>query len=277
MLKNFLLILVGTLSVTTESWGSFSYSNVGSLVSQNFDSLASSGTANAWSNDVTLDGWYLFAQPATPIVTYGAETGSSGNFTFNSYGTTVSDRALGGLGSGGTYWGSPANGNIAGYIAFALQNNTGTALTGFTIGFDGEQWRRADNSSANSMVLEYGIGNTFSTVTSWNAPGGTFNWASPVVGTGTAAAVNGNAAGLVGSRGGSINFSVADGETLWIRWIERNDVGNDHALAIDNFTITAVPEPTSLLFGGILGGAGWIAFRRQRKAKQAKQPEPTTV
>jgi hypothetical protein len=28
------------------------------------------------------------------------------------------------------------------------------------------------------------------------------------------------------------------GQTLWLRWIERNDSGNDHALAIDNFSLT---------------------------------------
>ena len=35
-----------------------------SSYSQNFDSLASSGTSLSWSNDVTLAGWFLFRQSA---------------------------------------------------------------------------------------------------------------------------------------------------------------------------------------------------------------------
>jgi hypothetical protein len=54
---------------------------------------------------------------------------------------------------------------------------------------------------------------------------------------------------------------------LWVRWIERNDVGNDHGLAIDDFSLSAavaaVPEPQSwaLMLGG-LAALGFIARRR---------------
>jgi hypothetical protein len=34
------------------------------------------------------------------------------------------------------------------------------------------------------------------------------------------------------------------GDTLWLRWVERNDAGNDHGLAIDNFELaTGIVEP----------------------------------
>src|SRR5262249_27115537 len=36
-------------------------------------------------------------------------------------------------------------------------------------------------------------------------------------------------------RGGTLNnLGWAAGSTLWVRWVENNDAGNDHALAIDN-------------------------------------------
>ena len=48
-----------------------------------------------------------------------------------------------------------------------------------------------------------------------------------------------------------------------------------NTFSIDNFSfvgeISPVPEPTSIVFGGILSGAGWIAFRRRRKTKQSLQ------
>ena len=116
------------------------------------------------------------------------------------------------------------------------------------------------------MVLEYGIGATFDAVTTWTAGGSAFNWSSPVFGTTAAAAVDGNVAGLQAGRGGVLSgVTLGIGETLWVRWIENNDVGNDHGLAIDNFSISwvpaAVPEPKTLL---LLTGAATLFVQRGR-------------
>lgn len=250
------------LSVTS---GSYSYS-------QNFDTLAATGTTNAWGNDSTLAGWSLFQYTGGAITSYAAGTGSSNTGAFYSFGSS-SERALGGLGSKNTYFGSPApdSGNTAGYIAVAFTNNAGYSLSGFTIGFDGEQWRNGGASTGyvsnpQSMTLEYGFGSTFAGVTVWNSPSGNFDWTSPVSGTTAAAAVNGNTAGLAANRGGTISTNWAAGDTLWIRWIDKNDVGNDHALAIDNVTFEAVPTPIPaaayLLGSGLLGLVG---IRRRQK------------
>jgi hypothetical protein len=82
--------------------------------------------------------------------------------------------------------------------------------------------------------------------------------------------VDGNNGGKVAGRGGSVTTSWAAGDTLWVRWVERNDAGFDHALAIDDmtFSVTAndVPAPGSLLLllAGLtpLGFAGRYAVRR---------------
>lgn len=111
--------------------------------SQNFDGLAATGSSNAWSNDVTLPGWHLLRQPATApvaITTYNADTGSSNSGSFISYGASASsDRALGGVASGGAYFGTPASGGLAGWFALALTNTTGAAVTGINVAFSGEQ------------------------------------------------------------------------------------------------------------------------------------------
>jgi Calx-beta domain/RTX calcium-binding nonapeptide repeat (4 copies) len=212
--------------------------------SQNFDNLANTGTNVTWINDTTLPGWFLFSQPSpgTAITAYNTGNGGSTTGKFYSYGTAGStERALGGLGSGAAYFDSPATGGIAGWIAFAATNNTGTTLSNLSISFNGEQWRNGGNATAQDMVLEYGFGSTFDTV-SWTQPGGTFDWTSPVA-TATAAVVDGNVAGKVSGRGGIINPSWANGDTLWIRWLEVNDTGNDHGLAIDDFSLTASTLP----------------------------------
>lgn len=234
--------------------------------SENFDTLTTSTTASAWANDSTLNGWSLFISTGAAPATIIGSTGSGSTASFTSFGAAASsERALGGLGSGGTYYGSPASGAVAGWIAVSFTNSSGAALGAFTIGFDGEQWRNSGNTSAQTMVTEYGYGASFAAVSSWTAPGGSFNWSS-LVNTATAAAVDGNVAGKVAGVGGTINTSWAAGDTLWVRWIELNDAGNDHGLAIDNvtFSVTAVPEPgrMALMLAG-LGAIGLVARRRR--------------
>jgi hypothetical protein len=88
--------------------------------------------------------------------------------------------------------------------------------------------------------------------------------------------VDGNSAGRVTGRGGSLDLSAnpwASGFTLWLRWIESNDSGNDHGLAIDNFSfaVTPVPEPGTL--------AMWLATDRPWADKKAhgEYVEPSTA
>lgn len=252
--------VAGAAALATAAGAQVSYS--GGSISENFDSLATGGTNIAWANDSTLPGWFLFVSTGAAAPTYNANNGASTTGAFYSYGLTdVPERALGGLGSGGAYFGSPAAGAVAGWIAFAATNNGSGTLSEFTINFDGEQWRNGGNTTAQTMVLEYGFGATFAAVTTWTAPGGTFDWTSPVASS-TAGAVDGNGPGLVSGLGGTITGLTWDvGDTLWIRWIENNDFGNDHGLAIDNFSFSAVPAPGA---AALLGLGGLIVARRRR-------------
>jgi predicted extracellular nuclease/phosphodiesterase/alkaline phosphatase D-like protein len=219
------------------------------LYAQNFNSLATAGTSVEWTNDVTLPGWFLFRQLGTAssaITTYAANSGSSATGAFVSYGSTGSgERALGGLGSGGAYFGSPSGGSVAGWLALALTNASGSAIQTLKLSFTGEQWRNGGNTTVQTMVLQRGYGSSFDQVGSWLTPGGTFNWSSPVA-IASAAAVDGNSLGRVSGRGGELDLSSTPwgpGATLWLRWVETNDTGNDHGLAIDDLVIQAVLAP----------------------------------
>lgn len=212
---------------------------------QNFDTLAASGVGLPWANNSTLPGWFLFNRNLAPITSYVAGNGASNTGSFYSLGLSA-DRALGGVASGGVYFGSPAQGAVAGWIALAVRNDTGGSVDGITLRFNGEQWRNGGNTERQPMVLEYGMGATFADVPEWLPAGANFNWQSPVA-TGTAAAVDGNAAGRVNNVGGDLRgLGWAPGATLWLRWVELNDVGNDHGLAIDDVSITlALPDTTA--------------------------------
>lgn len=230
------------------------------VYSQNFDSLATSGTTNAWVNDSSLTGWSLFNSASAAVTNYAAGNGSSNTGRIYSFGTDA-ERALGGVGSAG----------YSGWITAAFSNTSAVSFDSVTLAFDGEQWRNGGATSpavsaAQTMVLEYGFGASFAGVALWTAPGGAFNWTSPVFGTNAAAAVDGNVVGRVGGLGGTLASSWVPGQTLWLRWIENNDPGNDHGLAIDNFnlSVTAVPEPETyaLLLAG-LGALGLMASRNR--------------
>lgn len=234
----------------------------GTPYTQNFDSLASSGSNISWANDSTIAGWYLYriGTPPVAVPTYDASSGSGNAGSFYSFGLT-SERALGGIGSGGSYFGNAGAGQTAGWMAFAIVNTSGITRNQFEVRYDGEQWRDA-NASAQTMTFEYGFGATFNTVATWTAPGGNFDFTSPLA-TNANAAVNGNTSGLLANRGGVIFQTWTAGEKLWLRWREVNNTGNDHALAIDNVRVESIPEPTGLGLALFLSLAGAARFRRR--------------
>lgn len=258
-----LLATTGLVALHGSVLAQVSLTDASATYTQNFDTLATTGNTVAWANDSTLAGWSLFNASGNAITAYRAGDGGVNNGSFYSFGSSgSSDRALGGVASGGAYFGSPASGTLAGWIVVGFTNDTGLALTSATVAFAGEQWRNGGNASAQTMALQWGLGASLAS-TSF-APTG-FDWASPITST-TAAAVDGNGVGRVPSLGGVLaTTGWAPGQTLWLRWAENNDSGNDHGLAIDDFSlaVTAVPEPasTALLLAG-LGALGLLARRR---------------
>src|SRR5438045_4176094 len=106
---------------------------------QNFNSLALSGTGNSWVNNVTLPGWYVSeGASSTDVTAYNASTGSSTTGALYSYGSSSStERALGSLVSGTT-------GDLAYGVRFT--NDTGLVLTNFLVSYNGEQWRNGGSS-----------------------------------------------------------------------------------------------------------------------------------
>ena len=85
---------------------SFAITNGGNItalgvpLTENFDTLASTGTGIAWTDDSTIPGWWS-TRP-----TYNSGTGSSNTGALYSFGVAgtnpVTDRALGSVASGGT-------------------------------------------------------------------------------------------------------------------------------------------------------------------------------
>lgn len=260
----------------------------GSTYTQNFNTLAYSTSSlvnTAWSNNSTLTGWYLFTptKSVSGVTSYNAHIGSQNVSGFYSYGSLSStDRALGALiPTSGTFYDSTIGGvnTPAGYVALALTNNTGSALTGFNLSFSGEQWRlqNNNNNTTYTVPVEYGVGATFAEVTTWNTTPSTFTFGS-LFASGTAAGLDGNAsANRITGLGGAVDFDWQSGQTLWIRW-DFNRIGgasqgvaiDDMSVAVEGFVPTPVPESavTAVSVGSL--ALAFALYRRRAVRAQAQ-------
>jgi hypothetical protein len=250
-----LLIASAALLSALSAQATVSVTSTAFTYSQSFDSLAGSGSANAWTNDSTLAGWSLF-NGTTALTTYRAGTGSDNAGGVYSFGLAGGERALG----------SVASGTVANpTLVAAFTNDSGHALNSFTLNFDGEQWRNGGNTTAQKLTVQYGFGTSFATVGAWQSAGSAFD-VNSLVNASTAAAVNGNVAGKSAGLGGTVATDWAAGSTLWVRWNDVNDSGADHGLAIDNVSLSvtaAVPEPES--YALLLAGLGVVSFVARRR------------
>lgn len=209
--------------------------------SQNFDTLANTGTANTWTDNSTLTGWYASKSAGAALAAYQAGTGSGTAGALYSFGASAAtDRALGSIGSGTV-------GNLA--YGVRLVNDTAEAVNNITISYTGEQWRNGGNATAQPLTFSYMVSAT--PITSSDA-GTTLTWTavpaldftSPTTGA-TAAALDGNAAANQHVFSGIVlsGVSVLPGQEIFLRWLDLNDAGNDHALAIDNLTVSFTGAP----------------------------------
>jgi len=250
-----LLVASAALVTALSAQATVSVTSAAFVYGESFNSLIASGTTT-FVNDSTVNGWSLFRSAGTAM-TLTAGTGSSNTGGFYSFGAAAStDRALGSLASGST-------GMIT--YALALTNNSGGALDSFTLRYDGEQWRTGGSTNPNALLVEYGFGASYGSVTSWTLAGAGFNFSS-VVNTSPAGAVDGNGAGLLGGLGGTVVTNWAAGDTLWLRWTDVDNAGADHGLAIDNVSLSvtaAVPEPST--YGLLLAGLGAVGFMARRR------------
>lgn len=265
------LALSSLLSSAASAAVAISLTTLGSTYSQNFNTLATTGTANVIPMTGPLAGWALTESGGgtRDDEKYAADDGGSGTGDTFSYGTgTATDRALGGLQSS----------SLIPIFGALFTNSTGATITSLDIAYVGEEWRLGTASRTDSIVFEYrtgadgspsadvGLGLTAGTWTGVTA----LNFSTPV--TATTGAKDGNALANRTALSSTISsLSIPDGSSFWIRWTDTNATGADDGLAVDDFTlktagvIVAVPEASSFVtMGGIFGLFGLaIAYKRR--------------
>jgi hypothetical protein len=210
----------------------------GSPYTQDFNSLANSGTANSWLDNSTLPGWYASTNTPTSgmALAYRASTGTDNTGMMYSYGSSAStDRALGSAAS-----------NTSKDLAYGVRfsNDTALTITNITITYTGEQWRNGGNTAVHSNAFSYRISSAPITspdsgnASSWT-PVAALDFNSPTVGA-SATALDGNASANQQVFSGVLlaGVTVPPGWEIFFRWFDRNDAGNDHGMGIDDLTIS---------------------------------------
>jgi len=283
------IVVLAVVAVPTVH-ASVSYTTPGSTYSQNFDSLPNSpenvtlgNSTIGWTDDnaapgannFSIVGWYLYHPlplaeggfNGNQRMRIGAGSANTGGFmSFGASGST--ERALGDVGSN-TLAGPNAPTNSI-WLGLRLSNTTGVTLNSFTVTYDGEQWRDGGATTPVAQTMNFMWSTTATAISDPNSsftPEASLNFTSPVfANTGAGAAVNGNTVGRVAGITATVTgFSWAPGTDLWLRWDDINNTGNDHGLAIDNFSFSAsaVPEPSVCALAG-LAAIGSLVSRRRK-------------
>lgn len=274
MFKKFLLLTIAAVLLTVEGRADIIMST--NTYSENFDSSLPAATTTGFFSGTTqvaigTSGWVgarIGGSGTTASFIVDAGVGNSGALYSHGAAATT-ERALGAVASGTSIMG----------MGFKVTNNTGATFENLTIDFTQENWR-SSTTATNTIAASF--------ATSGNAADGTF------LSTGTFSAItaldlvgpapvaaNGALDGNLGAnqvlRSFTLsNINLAQGDSLYFRWRDVNDGGNDAGLSIDNLTITgtfaAVPEPTSLALVGLIGSTGLLAGYRRRKQNKVAPP-----
>jgi hypothetical protein len=218
------LTLIGQINITAPNAGSQSF---------DFNTLATSGTLNPWTDNTTIPGFY--AQRTSATTTYDASTGTGTTGTLYSYGLALNtERALGTVGSN-------SSGNFAHGMQF--KNSTIGTIENITVGYTLEEWRCGNNTTPQAITFWYKVSSTAITSltpnnnTGWTAV--TALTSNSPVNTATAGALDGNQAAnrAVISAFQIPGLTLAPGQFVMFKWEDINHAGNDHGLAIDDVSV----------------------------------------
>ena len=211
------------------SWSQISISGT-SAITQNFDSLGTSGTATLPA------GWKMSAAGAGTSAGYStsgnltavnlqASSGSPATGGRYNWGSSSSERALGFMTSG-----SYASPNA---IMVAFKNSTGSTITGFSISFDYERYRI--NTAAASVTFSRSTNGSTWTLDTSGQSGSFATGSSSYSFPGTTVQKSFS----VGS------LTLAPDSLYYFKWDFNTSGGSSQGIGLDNFSLTATTAPAA--------------------------------
>jgi len=192
-----------------------SITNSSFTYSQDFNSLANTGTSITWTDNMTITGWY------SDETTYNAGTGSSNTGALYSFGAaSSSERALGEV----------TTNSLSSVFGVVFQNNTSSPISSLTISYDGEIWLNG-TATGDKLDFQYQVGaSTVNATGTWIDFNPLDFTSNDVVGT---TAISGTISGL----------NLAVGQNIVFRWVSTNPNNADDGLGIDNFSFSNIILP----------------------------------
>lgn len=204
---------------------------VGTPYTQDFNTLPNTGTGHALSTLPT--GWSFFETGSAANTSFDATDGfaNSGN-TFSFGIDSDTDRAFGALQSGSltSTWGAE------------FVNNTGETINNLAVSYTGETWRVGSANRSDRIEFVYSTDATALNNGTWTAVT-QLNYENP----GQPATGNSSLQHSANISHTITGLNIADGETLWIRWIDFNASGADDGMGVDDFSIVVPLAGSPLL------------------------------
>ncbi|MBA2436145.1 MAG: PEP-CTERM sorting domain-containing protein [Chthoniobacterales bacterium] len=228
LLSKIALTIALVAGITAAAQAQISYT--GTTYTQNANSfLGTSATVPV--------GW-AYAFTGTSVFN-GVGTGTSGTGGAWAYGL-LGENSFGALRSG-------TPGNIT--LSVNFTNSTGSTLTDLVVMFNYEQWRYANTSGWNLSGTGGLTG--VAAVNSADFTGGAIG----VNGTPTSIPINLTLTGL----------SIPNGATFGFSWLTTDASGSDNGISVDDFSLSAIPEPSVYMLLGVgLLFCGQRFLRRKR-------------
>jgi hypothetical protein len=260
-------VLLATLAVSSTFAAPLNYT-------ENFDGMGASGTTlpAGWSAG------YLGAESSSNRLAFAPYAGNGLSLT--NMPILVSDGSaypnpnvgrvmnLGLTGDGNRALGGYPRTTPSGDHVFqvAVVNSTGAPLSNVNVSYAGEQWNQAQGTSSSGPEMIRVLASSTSATNGFTYyPSLDFTAPKQGPGAPNPTALNGNDAAnrQVISANISLPSAVPDGGTFYVRWHDWNDNGtSDHFLGIDDISITAVPEPSTLGLMAIALGLNGLRKRR---------------
>ena len=247
-MKKFYLFPIAIFLATTFAYSqSISLGSLGSPYTQDFNTLATSGTSSSMPS-----GWVFLETGTAANSTYTGNSGTSSTFNTYSYGVNSgdTDRAFGIISGDVTLPFFPfTQTSLFGTVGAQFTNNTGSTIEQLEISYRGEMWRLETANGTDRLDFQYSTDATSLSTGTWTDVN-QLDFSTPDTGGSPPESRIGNNAPNNTNLSHTITgLSIADGTTFWIRWSDIDDPnGADDGLSVDDFSLTPLGSPQDVDF-----------------------------
>lgn len=226
-----------------------------------------------WSTTFDTAAFRGFTSNGTSVLIAGSSGGSITSGGLFSWGEELAGPAVGAATM--AWQGTGTTANMVTTIGFT--NNTGKTIKDLTVSFDVFQWRKG----ASSTGTQFGRLSTLDLAGSSNLTGlNSFNFTAAnhsalsqlAVGRAFGAAAPADFTADTSFTQTLTGLSLANGENFSFSFTYNRGAGSGSAqgIALGNFSVTAVPEPSSMAILALVGGVGAYRARNRLRNRTAE-------